>query len=141
MESPLTTRAALLQALRSGPGYGLELIRRVAAATSGRVRLSEARVYPTLKALERAGFVSASQAAPQGKRGGRERTTYALAPRGVDASYEERDVLRAMAGPERRPRRLSQRRNDLMARRLLEGAALSDAALSLRRARLAARRS
>ena len=51
MEAPVTTRVALLQALRDGPGYGRELILRVAEASEGMVRLSPARVYAALDAL------------------------------------------------------------------------------------------
>lgn len=35
VSAPLNAKAALLQALVSGPGYGLELIQRVAEQTGG----------------------------------------------------------------------------------------------------------
>jgi DNA-binding PadR family transcriptional regulator len=134
MEGLVTTRAALLQALRSGPGYGLDLIRRVEGMTDGRSRLTEARVYPTLKALEGQGLVRAFQVTPRGRRGARMRTYYDLTIRGVQASTEERAVLKALltrvpawAVPGKRERAL-------MSRRLLEADALSAFGTDLRAA-------
>ena len=96
METPLTTRAALLQALRDGPGYGRELIERVARLTQGRLRLSDARVYPVLRSLQAASLVRTSRVTPGGRRGARMRTYYDLTVRGVEASSAERSVLRAL---------------------------------------------
>jgi DNA-binding PadR family transcriptional regulator len=115
MEVLVTTRGALLQALRQGPGYGLELIRRVANLTDGRVRLTEARVYPVLKALTRGGLVRTSRVVPRGRRGARSRTYYDLTPRGVEVSHRDPDRL-------------------LMARRLDEAEELTAFAEDLRRA-------
>jgi DNA-binding PadR family transcriptional regulator len=55
MESPISTRAALLQALSVKPGYGLEIITRI-KKDAGLV-LGQGSVYPTLAALEDDGFV------------------------------------------------------------------------------------
>jgi DNA-binding PadR family transcriptional regulator len=55
MESPISTRAALLQALSIKPGYGLEIITRI-KKDAGLV-LGQGSVYPTLSALEDDGLV------------------------------------------------------------------------------------
>jgi DNA-binding PadR family transcriptional regulator len=127
MESPLTTRVALLQALREGPGYGSDLIRRVARITEGALRLSAARVYPCLKAMERDGLASARRVAPRRRRGARSRTYYELTPRGVEASSGQRRILRAIAlEPRAEPSFTKDPR--LMARRLLAAEELYAAA-------------
>jgi DNA-binding PadR family transcriptional regulator len=55
MESPISTRAALLQALSVKPGYGLEIITRI-KKDAGLI-LGQGSVYPTLAALEDDGLV------------------------------------------------------------------------------------
>src|SRR6187551_3368499 len=118
MEAPLTTRAALLLALREGPGYGRDLIRRVGGRTAGAVRLSAARVYPALKALERQKFVTSSVVVPRGRRGARSRTYYDLTATGVRASTACRNAVAALAAG--RPKvRLSAAARKRMAQRLI----------------------
>jgi DNA-binding PadR family transcriptional regulator len=51
-------RAALLLALRSGAGYGLELVERVKAQTRGELDLGD-RVFGVLHTLEREGLLEA----------------------------------------------------------------------------------
>jgi DNA-binding PadR family transcriptional regulator len=133
MEVLVTTRGALLQALRQGPGYGLELIRRVANLTDGRVRLTEARVYPVLKALTRGGLVRTSRVVPRGRRGARSRTYYDLTPRGVEVSHRDRLAFFGLAGLRPRGARPEPDRL-LMARRLDEAEELTAFAEDLRRA-------
>ena len=53
----LTARSALLLALRQGPGYGRQLMRRLHAATGGRASLAPGSVYPALRALQEARLV------------------------------------------------------------------------------------
>lgn len=93
MQALLSARVALLLALRDGPGYGRELIRRIDAASGAAVRLSPARVYGALDALRRAGLVSARRVSPGGSRGARSRTYYELTPAGVLASSQQRNAL------------------------------------------------
>ncbi len=130
MEAPLTTRAALLLALREGPGYGLDLIRRVQERSAGRVRLSAARVYPALKALERQKLVKPSVVVPRGRRGARSRTYYDLTLTGVRASSECRDAVAALAAGRPKPR-LSAIEKKRMAERLLLADELSTMAAAL----------
>jgi DNA-binding PadR family transcriptional regulator len=132
MRSPVTTHAALLQALRWGASYGLELIRRVETMSAGRIRLTEARVYPALKDLKRRGFVTASRFSPRGRRGARSRTYYDLTLKGVQVSTLEHAALRALvASPENK---LSPREGRLMARRLQQAEELSEFSRELRAA-------
>lgn len=138
MEGPVTTRGALLQALRDGPAYGRELIRRVERMTAGRLRLSEARVYPLLKALVQAGLATATRVAPKGRRGARSRTYYDLTVRGVELSGEERAALSALVT--RQATRQEPGKPDLatMAGRILEAEELSEAGETVRGALLRA---
>ena len=51
MEPPVSTKAALLQALIRGEGYGLDLIDRVKERTKGKVKIHQGNVYPALRDL------------------------------------------------------------------------------------------
>jgi DNA-binding PadR family transcriptional regulator len=93
MRGPVTTKVALLQALRDGPAYGKELIRRLKAMTEGGLRPTPARVYPALKVLARDGMLSRRQVSPRGSRGARSRVYYELTARGLAVSTEQRRVL------------------------------------------------
>ncbi len=94
----VTARAALLQALREGPAYGRELVRRIARATSGRVRFAEGSIYPALRRLLASRLVRSWSVVPGRRRGGRARRYYELTERGVRASDAERRDLLLLAG-------------------------------------------
>lgn len=55
MDLPISTRAALLQALSVKSGYGLEIITRIRKEVG--VILGQGSVYPTLTSLEKDGLV------------------------------------------------------------------------------------
>lgn len=137
MGPPLTTKAALLQTLRDGPGYARDLIRRVKAMAG--LQLHPGRVYPALGSLREAGLVTARRVTPRGTRGARSRIYYELTSRGVEASSRQRrilaDVVRrgvpATPDPAERSR---------MAARLLEVDELAELGQSLRQAMLDAGR-
>lgn len=130
MESPLTTRAALLLALRSGPGYGLDLIARVARMTSGLLRLRQGSVYPALQALAEEGFLARWSVTPGRRRGGRSRTYFELTERGSALADTHR---RALAGCSVRPcLGLPRAEIQRMRERVRRGAELSLFALKLR---------
>jgi PadR family transcriptional regulator PadR len=96
MESFVSARSALLQALIRGPGYGLELIERVRTSTSGRVKLNQGSVYPALRALERGGFVESYEVDEAlGERGGRPRRYYRIT---ADGERAARDDSKAAVG-------------------------------------------
>jgi len=126
----ISARAALLLALREGPGYGRELVGRIHRASSGRARFAEGSIYPALRKLEADRLVRSWSVVPGRRRGGRERTYYELTERGVRAVEAERESLlrlvadggHAVPGPEERER---------MARRIELGAELSEAGLEL----------
>jgi len=140
VEAPITTRAALLQALRDGPGYGRELIRRVQHMSEGRVRLSEGRVYPVLKALEEEGLVGASEVVPRGRRGARSRTYYDLTLRGVEVSTLQREALHGLVMRRREAERREEWDLEAMGRRVLEAEELAEFGGDLRAAMMARRR-
>ncbi len=138
MRTPVSTRTALLLALREGPGFGLDLMRRLATQTDNRVRLAQARVYPTLRALEKEGLVTAARVSPGGRRGGRSRTYYDLTVRGVLTSGEVRTSLASLTTGRtgRAPEAAEVRR---MAERLAGMEELSAVAFGLRTAMLRTR--
>lgn len=88
-------KIALLQALVSGPGFGLELIDRVRDRSGGRIELLQGSVYPALRSLEREGFLESYDGAPVPERGGRPRRYYRITAEGRRAA---RDDSKAVAG-------------------------------------------
>jgi len=94
----VTARTAVLQALRRGPGYGRLLMRRVKEATGARASLAPGSVYPTLRALERAGLVRKWTVVAGRARGGRSRTYYELTVAGVREAESEARALAALLG-------------------------------------------
>jgi len=125
METPLSARAALLQAL-AVPGYGLDLIERVRRDSGGHVRLRMGSVYPALERLQREGLVVSRLA--RERKAGRPRKYYALTRRGVLAAMSQRQALAGLLrfGPARPEdaRRMSER--------LSRTAAVSASVLELR---------
>jgi PadR family transcriptional regulator PadR len=98
VESPLSARAALLAALITGKGFGLELIERVRTTTKGLVQLNEGSVYPALRALERSGFVRSFEGEPLPDRGGRPRRYYELTADGLRQARAHREGLAPLFG-------------------------------------------
>ncbi len=136
MESPLGSKAALLITLLSGPGYGLDLIERVATGIGSRPR--QGSVYPALRAIERKGLVRGwdVRASPSG---GRPRRYYELTPKGIAVAKAQRAAIAAFARidppPAASPRDLVRMRDHLQ-----DCASLSAFALTLRDHVTAARR-
>ena len=135
----VTTRAALLQALRQGPGYGQQLMRRVEALTQGRASLAPGSVYPALQALKRARLVRAWTVIPGRTRGGRARSYYELTVAGVREAESDRAALAAIVRARRPARTVSTVDRAAMRTRVERVAELFDFATeardSLRRAR------
>lgn len=96
MKNPLTAEAALLQALRAGPGYGLELIERVEMMTKGEVKLHQGNAYPTLRAMEREGLVTSKAGEPLPERGGRPRIHYHLTSKGKRVAVQQTTALKKL---------------------------------------------
>jgi DNA-binding PadR family transcriptional regulator len=115
MDTLLSARAALLQALFEGPGYGVALARRVRERTSGRVRLGHGNVYTALQALAREGLAKSWAVVPRGRRGARARRYYELTARGIEVAETQRRALaslvasRAMAPSEESARLMRSR--------------------------------
>ena len=94
MDIPVSTKAALLEALITGEAYGGLLIERVSKRTRGVMDLKEGSVYPALAALERDRFikrVGKDEVVPG--RGGRPRRYFVLAAKGKKAAIENRKVI------------------------------------------------
>ena len=97
MESTVSTRTAVLQALRQGPSYGLELVERLHRLIGH--RLAPGSLYPALEALKRDGFAHAWKVVPGGRRGGRSRTYYELTYSGLLRAEGDARTLRALTAP------------------------------------------
>jgi DNA-binding PadR family transcriptional regulator len=96
----VTARTALMQALREGPGYGRDLVRRIGRASSGRLRFAEGSIYPALRRLATARLVRSWDVVPGRRRGGRARAYYELTERGVRVSEADRAALLRLVAPE-----------------------------------------
>jgi len=99
MDTPISARAALLQALISGDGYGLELIDRVRERTKGRIRLHQGSIYRALDALEDEGFVKSYEGEPIPERGGRPRIYYRLTAEGRRAAFDQQGAVLGLFAP------------------------------------------
>ena len=97
--------------------------------------MSEARAYPSLKALEKEKLARASVMAPKGRRGARSRTYYDLTVAGVEASNECREALRALAAGRPRLPKPTPAERVRMAERVIEADALATFAAELAEAR------
>jgi len=94
----VSARTAVLLALRRGPVYGRELIRRIGRMTGGRMRLSAGTVYPTLRALRAARLIAAWSVVPGRKRGARSRVYCELTVAGVRRAEADASALVELAG-------------------------------------------
>ncbi|NPD25628.1 PadR family transcriptional regulator [Corallococcus exiguus] len=92
MDNKVSIRTALLAALLSGEGYGLELADRVSTRTKGQVLLTSGSLYPTLRAMEEEGLLS-SREEPDPERGGRPRRIYKLTGEGQRRALDERTIV------------------------------------------------
>jgi PadR family transcriptional regulator, regulatory protein PadR len=135
----ITSRTAILQALRQGPGYGRQLMRRVEAVTGRRASLAPGSVYPTLKVLEAARLVRKWTVIAGRARGGRARTYYELTVAGIREAEVEAAALAGLALAGRLPRQVSAVERSLLRDRAERVAALfafaAEARDSLARAR------
>lgn len=93
MDVPVTAKTALLQALVSGDGFGLELIDRVRERTDDKIKLHQGSVYPALRSLEREGLVESYEGEATPERGGRPRRYYRITSEGLMAATEVRDAV------------------------------------------------
>jgi DNA-binding PadR family transcriptional regulator len=91
METPLSAKAALLQALAT-PGYGLELAERIRHQSGDQVQLRSGSIYPALRALERRRLVRSRADSPHGAVG-RPARYYELTPLGVAVATAQREAL------------------------------------------------
>lgn len=128
----VSASTAVLLALRRGPVYGRELMRRIGKLTGGRMRLSAGTVYPTLRALRAARLVAAWSVVPGCKRGARSRVYYELTVAGVRRSEVEAHALGKLADTSPRASSPPPADLDAMRARLLLVNDLGDAVERLR---------
>jgi DNA-binding PadR family transcriptional regulator len=114
----LAARSALLLALRHGPGYGRQLMRRLRAATGGRASLAPGSVYPALRALQEARLVRRWTVVAGKIRGGRARHYYELTVAGVRAAESAASALAGIALSGRPAPRVSPPEQDAMRSRI-----------------------
>lgn len=98
MYIPISAKAALLQALLDGPGYGHDLVERIHTRSLGKIHLLQGSVYPALKTLEEDGLISSSE----GKQHGgvnRMRTHYKLTAKGRALAKQHREALIGIVQP------------------------------------------
>lgn len=91
MDTPLSAKAALLQALVV-PGYGLQLVERIRHQSGRQIRLGLGSIYPALRALERRRLVRSRLDTPHGAVG-RPARYYELTPEGVATATTQREAL------------------------------------------------
>jgi DNA-binding PadR family transcriptional regulator len=129
MDKLLSTRAALVQTLRRGPGYGIDLIRRVRRETSGQVRIGRGNVYLALRSLEREGLLRNWEVVPGGRRGSRARVYYELTAKGVAVAEAHRKAVAGLLASTATAKPVSL---TLMVRRIRSCAEVSAFVLDLR---------
>jgi PadR family transcriptional regulator, regulatory protein PadR len=124
----LGAQTALLLALSRGPGFGLELIERVALRSEGLLRLNRGGAYLALRRLEKLGLVHGWMR--HLARSGRPRRYYELTPEGILRAEEARRALGGLlqAGDPATTSEEARR----MADRVSESGALSAAVIRLR---------
>jgi PadR family transcriptional regulator PadR len=126
----VNTSTALVVELLRGPGYGLDLIERVRVRGRGRILLRQGVVYPALRELARRKLLRAWIVSTPG--GGRPRTYYDLAPKGLELAQAHRDAIEGLAGRATSP--LPTRSElEAMRKRLYECGNVSEAASWLER--------
>lgn len=125
MESPLSLKAALLQALFAGPGDRLDLMGRVAEHLPHEAKWPPRAVLQSLRELEAAGLVRHWGVRSGERRAGDASVYYELTVEGVAASSGLRDVVAGFAGDEERRPREKTPAMDARLRRSLEISALA----------------
>lgn len=83
-------QSLLLQALLSGPGFGTELIVRVANATEGQIAMGNGKLYPTLHEMELSKLIKGVK--EKGKVRGRPKVVYSLTSAGTELARENQRI-------------------------------------------------
>ena len=98
MDAPISAKAALLQALIRGPGYGLDLIERVKKQTKGALVLGTGSVYPALRSLEAEGLLETYEGEASLDRGNLPRIYYRLTAKGARVATENKNTVAGLFG-------------------------------------------
>lgn len=95
MESPISTRAAILQVLASESCYGSAIMERVHLATESMLELHSGSVYPALTSLEDEGLIRRRKVV--GSTNGHGRACfYELTRKGRQVAGEHRQIVEAV---------------------------------------------
>ncbi|WP_433254746.1 PadR family transcriptional regulator [Streptosporangium sp. CA-135522] len=86
--------ALVLAVLEQGPLHGYAIITTLKARSGGSLDLPTGTIYPALRRLERAEYVSSDWSTVAG----RKRRTYELTPAGRRALASERDTWKTFSG-------------------------------------------
>jgi DNA-binding PadR family transcriptional regulator len=95
---PINRKALLLQALTTGPSFGMELADKIDRLTGDNLSMSSGTLYPALQELEDARLIA--RCAPRGmkKVAGRPLIYYRLTPLGRKQAKENRAMIAAFFG-------------------------------------------
>jgi DNA-binding PadR family transcriptional regulator len=101
IQSPLTSRAAVLQSLAKGESYGLEILDKLEKRSGKRVRFYQGSIYPILRSLEDEGLLAsravkaedATKTERKEGKGGRPRVYYRLTKAGRRAALKNRLIV------------------------------------------------
>jgi DNA-binding PadR family transcriptional regulator len=101
IQSPLTSRAAVLQSLARRESYGLEILENLERRSGKRVRFYQGSIYPILRSLEDEGLLAsrvieaedASKTERKDGKGGRPRVYYRLTNAGRRAALKNRLIV------------------------------------------------
>jgi PadR family transcriptional regulator PadR len=87
MKYPIALSAAILQVLRTGEAYGLEIVAKIEARTDGKMRVPDGSVYQTLARMEKDGLLVSRQ--PPDPTKGVPRKYYTRTSKGDDKAQEQ----------------------------------------------------
>jgi DNA-binding PadR family transcriptional regulator len=90
MSNLVDVSAAILEVLREGDAYGLEIIGRIARRTGGKLNFAQGSIYPALQHLENAGLLLSRASTARQLRGGRPKIYHGLTQAGFEAAFESR---------------------------------------------------
>jgi DNA-binding PadR family transcriptional regulator len=96
MSNLVDVSAAILEVLREGDAYGLEIIARITRRTGGKLNFAQGSIYPALQNLEHAGLLLSRASTSRQPRGGRPKIYHGLTGAGFQAASERRSQVAAL---------------------------------------------
>jgi PadR family transcriptional regulator PadR len=96
VDSPISTKAAILAALARDSCYGSDIMDRMKSQTDGALMLHSGSVYPALVALEKEGLIKAR---PDLNRGSSRACFYELTKKGREAAQGHQSIVATVFFP------------------------------------------